>query len=272
MAKSRKNTLIIIFVFFVLNSFAQKDTIINNNGFTYVGFMAGALFPNQTTAVYYNGGGNNGLFSLFTTYPSLKQEVVDVLGYDFLIPNQIPDIRYRIPFYYGFNFGVNSPYFGDFILENKYTELELITPYQIQVLNFNTGLLSNSFQAILYGKEKRGEINLGYQKGFDYTNLLSFYAEIFINGNIVQATSNDLIIETPEREISFNIFSPTNNYNPSKTALGFGIIGGAGFRYLLGAKFIFTSSVRINYTQVNLMYKKSFQPSLSLVSKLLLKI
>lgn len=272
MVKSRTNTLIALFLFCAVNVFAQKDSVINKDGYTYVGFMAGALFPNQTTAVYYNGGGNNGLYSLFTNYPGLKQEITEALEYDFTIVSQANDIRYRIPFYYGFNFGVNSPYYGEFIFEINYTELELITPYEIQILNFTPGYLSESTQAILYGKEKRGEINIGYQKGFDYTNSLSFFVEILFNGNIVQATSNDLIIETPEQQISFNVFSPTNNYNPSKTAVGFGVIGGIGFKYLLGEKFIFTTAARLNYTQINLIAQKSFQPSFALVSKLLLKI
>jgi len=272
MAKSRKNTLIISFIFLSLNSFAQKDSLLNNGIYAYVGFMGGALFPNQTTATYYNGGGSNGLFSLFTTYPGLKQEVVDALGYDFTLTNQLSNIRYIIPFYYGFNFGVYSPHYGEFIFEINYTELELITPYEIQILNFSPNLPSNIWQAVLYGQEKRGEINLGYQKGFEYSKLLSFYGEVFFNGNIVQATSNDLVIETPEKLITFNVFSPTNNYNPSKTAVGFGVIGGVGFKCLLGEKMVFTSSARLNYTQINLFYQKTFQPSFALVAKLLLKI
>lgn len=272
MVKSRKNTLIVLFLFIVLHSVAQKDSVINQEGFTYVGFMAGALFPNQTTATYYSGGGNNGLYSLFTNYPRIRQEVVDALGFDFTIAYQTPDIRYRIPFYYGFNFGVNVPEYGDFIIELNYTELDLITPYQIEIFNYSSGSPTEITQAVLYGQEKRGEINLGYQRGFEYTKSFSFFAEIFLNGNIVQATSNDLIIEMPDQQISFNVFSPTNNYNPSKTGVGFGLIGGLGFKYLLGDKFVFSTSGRLNYIQINLLSQKSFQPSFALVSKLLLKI
>ena len=52
MVKSTKNTLILIFFLFGFNCFSQNDSLLKQQeSFSFIGFMGGAIFPNQTTSL-----------------------------------------------------------------------------------------------------------------------------------------------------------------------------------------------------------------------------
>lgn len=225
----------------------------------FLGLHGGGYGANKKTAAYYQGRGLYGLLSIDEVLSqqtangsSFYQELRNVLGYDFTITGYPSNMRYRV--------GVNFGFFGGVSLNKKAKVFIGLNYADLKLLNFITITENNPSLApsarednniVIQGKEKRLALNIVFQKDFLLDDHFGFYVDMGAQLNVVAATSNDLYFN--DGQVQFNIFTPLNNYNPSRASgFGLGAFGGAGLIVDLDAKWTLQLGGRAYYAQANL--------------------
>ncbi|MEQ8909604.1 MAG: hypothetical protein RIC95_10460 [Vicingaceae bacterium] len=204
----------------------KKDT----NRFT-IGVNLAAYFPNQNTAVLYNGSPNVTNYGVEFVFAQqvYQQRFNDYFQHPYEVVEYPLDPRYQTGFELGLHLGYKFlPRFNG-IFDFNLTQLDYERTFTVAIQDPNNGIPGPTYQQFpIIGEENRFFLNLGTQYEYFQAESSAAYLAVFAHANNIQMQDNYFVVNDQQYNI-FHFNPNTSNQRAGGNAVGFG--GGTGYKF-----------------------------------------
>ncbi len=254
-----KNKLLYLIYFFTFCSLSlnaqdwdDNEEVEKDYPIFFAGINAGALFPNNNTALIYTGASNvtNYGINYILSVPSYKLQFDDYFKHSYGLEETPKDPVYNTAFNIGLHAGVSVSKFSSIYVDINFANLKYEQNFTIVIDDpLNQSIDPTYEQFPIIGEEKRININLGTQLNYYNQDETILYLALFGNFNSLQLERNYIVINNKEYEI---IHNTPQQPNAKPGGIGYGAGSGLGVKYKLSHNILADLTYNLYYIKTNM--------------------
>lgn len=213
------------------NWYEQEENVkIDTNRFT-IGINFAAYFPNQNTAVLYNGSPKVTPYGIEFVFAqqAYQQRFNDYFQHPYEVVEYPIDPKYKTALELGLHLGYKLFSRLNAFMDFNVTQLDYERTFTVAIQDPNNGIPGPTYRQFpILGEENRFFLNLGGQFEYLQADFSAAYVALFAHANNIRMQDNYFVVN----DIEYGIFHSnpyTSNQRAGGNAIGFG--AGTGYKF-----------------------------------------